>query len=141
MGNFMSEKDSRRKALGRQGEDLASAYLQSQGMTIIKRNHHSGRKELDVICAQPVQGGVNIRFVEVKTRQEPVEGQAWEAVNRRKQANMANAARGYLISDEFRALGLRCQEIFFDIVTVVWDSGGTSYQLEYIPDAFRMIYV
>lgn len=137
----MKEWDLQRKELGRRGEEIASDFLEDKGLQIISRNHHSGHRELDIICAEPVKGGVNLRFVEVKTRREPVQGEAWEAVNRKKQLNLVNAAKTYMASDEFKDQKLYCQEIFFDIVTIVWSEDGSSHSLDYIPDAFRIFYV
>lgn len=133
----MRTSDRHKKTLGRTGEDIACAFLQSRGLTVLSRNFHGGHRELDIVC----QEGSALRFVEVKTRQEPVEGDPAEAVNRSKQRNLVAAAGAYLRSEEFKKTGIRYDEIFFDIVTIVWNSEGSSYVIDYIPDAFRPIYV
>lgn len=133
----MRTSDTHKKSLGRVGEGIACAFLQSGGMSVIGRNYRSGHREIDIICVD----GNALRFVEVKTRQEPVEGNPAEAVNRNKQRNLVAAAHAYLRSDDFKECAVRYDEIFFDVVTIVWNAEGTQYELEYIPDAFRPMYV
>lgn len=134
----LKEKDVARKALGRQGEDIAAAFLESKGMIVLERNIHCGHQELDIICAD-VRTSC-LRFVEVKSRKEPVEGEPWEAVNAKKQANLVKGAKAYMASKAFRDRKLFLDEIIFDIITIVWDADGASYRIEYIPDAFRPVY-
>lgn len=132
--------DSRKKALGRLGEDIAASLLESMGMMVLHRNVRCGAKELDIVCLAPnaaKKGVADIRIVEVKSRQEPLLTQPLDAVNHKKQQNLFRAAKAYLASAEFRSLRLRYEEILFDIVTVVWNEKGTEYRTEYIPDAFR----
>ena len=62
------EKDKRRKALGRRGEDIACALLKELGCELLQRNFRAGHKELDLIFRQ----GNDLRFVEVKTRKLPM---------------------------------------------------------------------
>lgn len=133
----MRTSDEHRKSLGRAGEDIACAFLQSRGQRVLSRNFRGGHRELDIVCLE----GSAMRFVEVKTRQEPVEGDPAEAVNHAKQKNLVRAASSFLHSDDFKALGVAYDEIFFDVVAIVWNAEGTEYSLEYIPDAFRPIYV
>lgn len=140
MKDFKKE-DALRKELGRRGEEIAARVLQRRGMSVLDRNYHSRHKEIDLICTEPSgsrPGCVNLRFVEVKTRREPVCGEPWEAVNLKKQQNLAKGARGFLSSGRMQETGLRYDEIFFDIVTVVWNEEGTGYRTEYFPDAFRI---
>ena len=137
------EKDIWRKMLGRNGEDIACLMLQERGFRILDRNFRYGRQEIDIVCLD----GTALRFVEVKTRREPVEGEAWEAVTPAKMRNIGRAAQRYLDSFRSRRSGRTgpripdIEEIFFDIVTVVWDEDMVNYSLEYIQDAFRLLYV
>lgn len=133
----MRRDDEHKKSLGRMGEDIACAFMESRGMYILDRNVHMGHKEVDIICME----GRTLRFVEVKTRQIPVEGEAWEAVDYSKKRNLAAAARAYVLSDKFKSHRLRYDEILFDIVTLTFNESGTHYEIEYIPDAYRLFYV
>lgn len=146
------DKDRHRKSLGRISEDAAADYLEMLGLRILARNFRSGSRELDIIAAEFPPGTAgnaaagrpaailcNIRIVEVKARQEPMEARPWESVRSGKRRNMFKAAESYIHCKEFRKLGIRCNEIFFDIVSIVWSANGEGYRLEYIPDAFRLI--
>lgn len=135
-----SEWDLHRKELGKRGEEIASDFLMQRGMTVLERNARSGHKELDIICTEASRSGLSLRFIEVKTRREPVQGEPWEAVNRKKQQNLVKAAKAYLASEKYKSHHIFCDEIFFDIVTIVWNQEGTAYSLNYIPDAFRPVY-
>lgn len=130
-------KDLQRKTLGRQGEEIAVSMLEGMGYEIISCNWHSGSKEIDIIC----RDGADLRFVEVKTRKLPMEGEPWEAVDRRKQMNIGRAARAFLASERCRGVGVKINECHFDVVTVVWDEDGENCTKEYIPDAFFLLYV
>ena len=61
--------------LGKWGEDLATAYLEQKGYTIIERDWKSGRRDLDIIALD----GNTVVFVEVKTRRSSVFGAPEEA--------------------------------------------------------------
>ena len=52
-----------RQAIGRQGEELAAAYLESRGMRVIERNFRVQGGEIDLIA----EDGRYLAFVEVKT--------------------------------------------------------------------------
>lgn len=145
-------RDIHNKNLGAEGERIAAAYLESLGMVILERNWHAGRKgELDIVAMSseqnnsllpvPLRPSVCLRIVEVKTRKEPLEGEAWEAVNLLKQKHLIQAAKMYLSSRSFKEKALHYDEIYFDVITVVFNAEGTSYKLDYIPDAFRALYL
>lgn len=130
------EKNSASRRLGNEGERIACELLQQKGFFILGRNIHSGHKEIDIICID----GADLRFVEVKTRREPVQGEPWEAVNRAKQKRLGAAAAAFLNSEKFKKTGMHPQECHFDVVTLVWDRTGTQLRTEYIPDAYYLIY-
>lgn len=127
-------KDAGRKKLGEQGEQIASEFLEKRGCSVLRRNYRNAHREIDIVVRQ----GNDIRFVEVKTRKEPVQGEAWEAVNAAKQRNLARAAQSFLATG---CRGIDVNECHFDVVTVVWDRFCKEYKLEYFPDAFYLIYV
>lgn len=127
-------RDRHKKQLGIAGEDIACATLREKGFEVIERNFRSGHNEIDIIC----RVGSDIRFVEVKSRREPVEGEAWEAVNELKQRRIASAAKAYLAEMDRHSFPI--DECHFDIVTVVWKEKSEEYSVEYIPDAYFPIY-
>jgi putative endonuclease len=87
-----------RKRLGRQGEDLAAAYLDGQGYTLISRNWRTRAGELDIVA----RDGEWLVFVEVRTRRAarrdavPHFGTPAESVTPRKQMQLAALAEAYL---------------------------------------------
>lgn len=135
------QKDLQRKRLGAEGEEQACRVLQERGHEILRRNFRAGHKEIDIIC----RDGADLRFVEVKTRREPVEGEAWEAVDMAKQRRIARAAGSFLsslVSAPEKNGGRRFypEECHFDIITIVWDRDGNYSRTDYIQDAFYLMY-
>lgn len=85
--------------LGSFGEDIACDYLKKNGYTIIDRNVHVSKNEIDIIACDSNY----IAFVEVKTRSVTFEessqyGSPGRAVNYKKRTNTVAAAKGYLHS-------------------------------------------
>lgn len=84
----MNEKQQ----LGKQGEMLACAYLQSCGYRILARNFRCKNGEIDIVA---FSNGC-VHFTEVKTRSDLRCGRPVEAVDGRKMRHIYNAARTYL---------------------------------------------
>jgi putative endonuclease len=83
---------SARSQLGAQGESIAAAHLEAQGMRIVDRNFHSRYGEVDLIAEQ----GEEIIFVEVKTRRTAAYGTPEESVTPRKRQRLLITAQTYL---------------------------------------------
>ncbi len=81
------------KARGDMGEDVASAWLEKQGCTIVDRNWKTRMCEIDIVAKDT---GNTILFVEVKHRQESSRGGGIAAITAKKQRQMLFAARMYL---------------------------------------------
>lgn len=112
--------------LGRQGEELAAAYLLKKGYRIVAANFvvPVGRNRLGVTISVEIDlvayDADTLCFVEVKSR-----GSGWFAepqanVDRRKQRQIARAARAYL-----RMFDLSGEPYRFDVVTVVMNHEAT----------------
>ena len=98
-----------RGELGRGGEALAERFLERQGYQTVERNVRLGRGQIDLVMRE---NGV-LCFVEVKTRRSAAAGDPLEAVDRRKQRQLADLALRYL---QNRRLGEPpCR---FDVVAV-----------------------
>ena len=108
-------------ALGRRGEEFAAAYLQQAGFQIVAANFDIpiGRNRLGAVVSVEIDlvayEGETLCFIEVKSR-----GSDWFAppqvnVDRRKQRQIARAARAYL-----RMLGLVGAPYRYDVITVVF---------------------
>lgn len=81
---------------GRDGEDIAVAFLVSRRYKILERNWRPGaagmRGELDIIAWD----GENLCFVEVKARSSRVGGAPQEAVTQAKQVQICRLATAYV---------------------------------------------
>jgi putative endonuclease len=112
---------SKQLELGRRGEELAAAYLQQLGYRIVATNFGLpvGRNrlgipinvEIDLVAYQ----GDMLCFVEVKSRASDWFAPPQVNVDRRKQRQIARAARAYR-----RMFGLVGQPYRYDVVTIVF---------------------
>jgi putative endonuclease len=98
---------------GRWGEDLAVAYLEQKGYTIVERDWKSGRRDIDIIALDDDV----VVFVEVKTRRNRLYGEPEDAIDYYKLQNLQQAINHYVKLRQIR------QEIRFDIVAVVGTIG------------------
>lgn len=114
---------------GSRGEQLACEYLQRQGLQLVERNWRGGHLELDIIA----RGPDGLHFVEVKSRTAPVAAPLEAQVNEAKRRRLEKAALKYLNHKH-----LESTEVFFDIVSVVYDGAKTS--IEYYPQAWIPMY-
>ena len=110
--------------LGKWGEDLAVAFLQRQGYTIIERDWKSGRRDIDIIAKD--ETGTTV-FVEVKTRRNRLFGEPEEAIDYRKMQSLQQAINHYI---KFRRLN---GNVRFDIISIV-GTIGTEPEINHIKD-------
>ena len=110
--------------LGKWGEDLAVAFLQRQGYTIIERDWKSGRRDIDIIAKDETD---TIVFVEVKTRRNRLFGEPEEAIDYRKMQSLQQAINHYI---KFRRLN---GNVRFDIISIV-GTIGTEPEINHIKD-------
>ena len=101
------------KDTGKWGEDLAVAYLEKKGYTIVERDWKSGRRDIDIIALDDDV----VVFVEVKTRRNRLYGEPEESVDYHKLQNLQQAISHYVKFKHIR------QEIRFDIISVVGTIG------------------
>ena len=121
--------ETARKRLGSLGETLACQHLERLGHRILERNWRWSHLEIDIIS----RDGEGLHFVEVKSRVAPVSAAPEENVTLPKQRRLATAALAYLHAKAFGEL-----DVFFDIVTVVFD--GERTDITYYKQAFIPIY-
>ena len=79
---------------GKEGEDIATEYLESIGYNVIERNFECRQGEIDIIALDKDE----IVFIEVKTRRNKKYGLAVEAVNDTKKKHLWKAVQYYLYS-------------------------------------------
>lgn len=111
-------------ALGKEGEEVAAAYLVQKGYVIRHRNWRSGRKELDIVAQQ----GEELVVVEVKTRRNTDYGTPEEAVTEKKIRSIVTSTDAYLRQ---HSLDL---PVRFDIITIVGQQ--PPFAIEHIEEAF-----
>ena len=112
---------SKHLELGRRGEELAAAYLQQLGYRIVATNFTLpvGRNrrgvpinvEIDLVAYQDN----TLCFIEVKSRASDWFAPPQVNVDRRKQRQIARAARAYR-----RMFGLIGEPYLYDVITVVF---------------------
>lgn len=112
---------------GKQAEDAACRYLQSQGLTLIERNFLCRRGEIDLIMKQ----ADTTVFVEVRYRRNSRYGSAAESVDWRKQEKLLAAAEYYLQHHPKAAKGA-CR---FDVVALTMQN--QQQKIDWIVDAFQ----
>ena len=116
------------KTIGKLGEAAAAVYLQKSGYRILQRNYSTPIGELDIVCSL---GNVLV-FVEVKSRTSTSFGEAYLAVNAKKQQKLRNLALYYIM--------LECKtepEYQFDIVSLwMQKQTGAVLDLQHYKNAF-----
>jgi len=111
--------------LGRRGEAIARAYLESKRFEILEQNWTFGKLEIDLIA---IKNRVII-FTEVKTRTGNYFGEPEDFVDNRKQKLLAEAADEYIYRINHQG------EVQFDIISILFDKQD-NYTLNHIEDAF-----
>lgn len=133
----LAAPETNRLRLGERGEAFAAAYLEQLGYLLVAANFTLpvGRNlrgvtvnaELDLVAYD----GATLCFVEVKTRASDWFAAPQVNVDRRKQRQIARAARAYR-----RMFGLEDQPYRYDVVTVVL-SGEAHPQIELLRSFWR----
>jgi putative endonuclease len=130
------ETDARR-ALGRDGEELAAAHLRGLGFVVLACNVRTARGEIDLVARH----GALLVFAEVKTRRigaaqrSPREDQLpLGGLGARQRARLRGLAGAWLAAN--RPAPPAPRTIRFDAIGVVLDTRGRVRTLEHIEDAW-----
>lgn len=110
---------------GKYGEDLAVAWMQKQGYTIVARNYRYKRGEIDIIA----KIADLLVFVEVKLRSSDSFGLPEESVSENQQNLIIHTAEQYIEEVDWE------HDIRFDIVAIELKPQ-QSPQITYFEDAF-----
>jgi putative endonuclease len=94
--------------LGKDGEQLAAAYLLQKGYIILHRNWRHSHYEIDIIA----QRNEVLHFIEVKIRSSKKFGLPEDAVDKKKFQRLLNAA------DEFLYQHPQYRHVQYDIVAI-----------------------
>lgn len=114
-------------ALGRQGEDLAAAHLESLGLVVLARNWRCSEGELDIIATDALR---HLVICEVKTRSGDGYGTPAEAVTQGKRRKLRGLAVVFQGSWHVRFVSVR-----FDVIGVMVRPGEKP-ELTHIEAAF-----
>ncbi len=110
---------------GKQGEQLAAAYLQGQGYQIVARNWRCKYGEVDLIARKDAV----LVFVEVRTRHAATTEAAFASIQQQKQAKMRAAALAYLHNNDLQEQAWR-----IDVMGIALRHNGTA-QIDHVEDA------
>ncbi|MDO5018527.1 MAG: YraN family protein [Lagierella massiliensis] len=109
--------------IGNFGEDIAKAYLEKKGYTLIDRNYSSSFGEIDLIMNK----GEVLVFIEVKLRKNSDFGRPRDFVTSSKQKKILKTALTYMSKKQLQELQPR-----FDVVEILTDNN----YIEHIENAF-----
>lgn len=105
----MGNKTSRQ--IGNEGEELAAAYLESKGYTILEQNYHFERAEVDIVA---YDNESCIVFVEVKKRSTNRYGEPEDYIDDEKIQNIYKAAEAWIYERQMDRAPVR-----FDVISIL----------------------
>jgi putative endonuclease len=110
--------------LGKQGEELAVAYLREKGYTILDTNFRAGRNEIDIVARE----GDMLVIVEVKSRRSNYFAEPEYSVTKDKQKALIRAANSYIYRKNIDL------ETRFDIMAIILKD--EEVHINHLKDAF-----
>jgi putative endonuclease len=121
---------TKKKELGKKGEEIALRFLKKKGYRIIEKNYVCTMGEMDIIAKEKD----TLAFIEVKTRTSTTFGPPQLAVNSKKQMQLSKVALYFLKEKRIEDVKAR-----FDVVAILLGPKGE--EIELIQDAFDLRYV
>jgi putative endonuclease len=121
-------KDMSKISTGKDGEQIAVAYLRKKGYHIYETNFRCPLGEIDIIAREKDE----IVFIEVKTRKSSQLGYPEEAVGAGKQKKLSQLALWYLQKKNLDAASAR-----FDVIAITLQPGENEIKL--IKNAFDFV--
>src|SRR6185312_14154023 len=116
-----------RQQFGELGERIAERWLRRQGWRVVMRRFRNGHRDIDLI----VERDGTVAFVEVKARSGREFGDPVEAVNWRKQRELARSAVIWIDRHG------RPSEVYrFDVIGVLVE--GERVRIRHVPNAFSL---
>jgi len=107
---------------GGPAEELAAAFLEREGLSILQRNYRCRFGEIDLVA----RSGATLVFVEVRARKSDDFGGAAGSITAAKRRRLVATARHYLATQRSERA---CR---FDVVLV----HGSERRIEWLSDAF-----
>lgn len=118
--------DTFKQTIGKNSEDYACHFLQTNGLQLIERNFRCRFGEIDLI----MQENDSMVFVEVRTRNRTDYGNALESISRSKQRKVIRTA-AYFLQQQKLYDKIACR---FDVISLQNHADETT--LEWIKNAF-----
>ena len=116
------------RARGQRVEQLAEAWLRSQGLKSVERNYTVRGGEIDLI----MNDGDTLVFVEVRYRRDDQHGSGAESINMVKQQRLMKAALHYLQAQ----YGDREPPCRFDVISASGETTTGIPEFDWIRNAF-----
>lgn len=116
-----------RQQFGELGERIAERWLRRQGWRVVMRRFRSGHRDIDLV----VERDGTVAFVEVKARTGHEFGDPVEAVNWRKQRELARSASVWIDRH-----GRPTDSYRFDVIGVLME--GERVRIRHVPNAFSL---
>lgn len=115
--------------IGRFGEEIAKKFLEGKGYRIIAQNYFAGhRGEIDLITTR----GIEIVFVEVKTRRQTKFSAGLEAVDGYKLKKWYWAAEDFILKNP----RYENHHWRFDVVEIFLERGARSAKIKWIKEVY-----
>lgn len=102
-------------------------YLENKGYTILERNYRFERAEVDIVAHH----GLEIIFIEVKTRKNADFGEPEEFVDEAKIGRICKAAEAWLYERNMVGAPAR-----FDVVSIL-SKNPTEHRIKHFENAFQ----
>ena len=99
---------------GKKGEDLAAAFIQDLGFSILQRNWRHRRVEIDFIASR---SGI-LHFIEVKTRTSTMFGYPEESVSNKKIRSLTRCGTAFLYHNP------GWSNVQYDILSIIINENG-----------------
>lgn len=115
------------KQIGNEGEELAAAYLESKGYTILERNYHFQHAEVDLVA---YDNESYIVFIEVKRRANSYFGEPEAHITDTKIKNIYRAAEAWIYERKMDGAPTR-----FDVISIV-QKGNEAPAIKHFENAF-----
>lgn len=100
-----------RQRVGAQGEDLAAAALEAQGMQVLARNWRCKVGEIDIVALELVDGRRTLVFCEVKCRTGLGFGSPLEAITHAKLRKLRQLSAHWLATEDVHADDIRLDAV------------------------------
>lgn len=110
--------------VGKKGEELAAAFLEGKGFTVVAKNYRHKKAEIDLV----VKKDDFLVFVEVKTRSSTAFGEPEAFVDNKKAQMIFSAAEEFIFANHWHG------HVRFDVVSVKL---GRETTIEHFEDAIN----